>query len=99
MVRSSALFAGVLGAWVIAGCASSPSPAATSTAAATPAVYGPAVPPAAPPTNVERGFNVADVVFLQEMIGHHQVALQVAGLAEAHSSTPQVRQIASTIES
>ncbi len=43
------------------------------------------------------GYNVADVVFLQQMIGHHQLAIQLARSADARSQSAPVRALADTV--
>ena len=43
-------------------------------------------------------FNNADVQFAQEMIPHHQQAVQMAKMAQSHAASPQVKQLASDIE-
>lgn len=58
---------------------------------------GGAQSPAAPPATAT-GFNQADVSFAQQMIPHHQQAVQMASLAASRASSPQVRQLARQIE-
>lgn len=43
-------------------------------------------------------FNDADVTFAQDMIPHHQQAVQMAKMASAHASSPAVKSLADKIE-
>lgn len=43
-------------------------------------------------------FNDADVTFTQSMIPHHEQAVQMAKMARLHASTPEVKNLADTIE-
>lgn len=43
-------------------------------------------------------FNSADVSFAQEMIPHHQQAVQMAQMAQTHASSRDVKQLAADIE-
>lgn len=49
-------------------------------------------------TPVASKFNSADVTFAQEMIPHHQQAIQMAKLAATNASDPGVKQLAASIE-
>lgn len=42
--------------------------------------------------------NDADVTFAQEMIPHHQQAVEMAALAESRAADPEVRELAAAIE-
>lgn len=42
--------------------------------------------------------NQADVVFLQNMIPHHQQAIMMSQMALAHATTPQVKDLATRIQ-
>lgn len=44
-------------------------------------------------------FNDADVTFAQGMIPHHEQAIEMAKLADSHASSPEVKQLAQSIES
>ena len=50
-----------------------------------------APPPAAP-------FNDADVTFAQQMIPHHQQAIEMARLADGRAADPEVKNLAAAIE-
>jgi uncharacterized protein (DUF305 family) len=56
---------------------------------------GTAVAPATPAPDL--GYNVADVVFLQQMIGHHELAIQLAQEGKSRGREPQLRQLAETV--
>lgn len=43
-------------------------------------------------------FNGADVAFAQNMIPHHQQAVQMAQMADDHAGSPEVKQLAEDIE-
>lgn len=43
-------------------------------------------------------FNDADVTFAQQMIPHHEQAVQMSQLAESHGASAEVRKLASDIE-
>ncbi len=58
---------------------------------------GTAQSPARPPATAT-AFNQADVSFAQQMIPHHQQAVQMASLAASRASSPQVRQLARQIQ-
>jgi len=42
-------------------------------------------------------FNEADVMFAQQMIPHHQQAIQMAQMAPSHAQSPKVKQLAAKI--
>jgi uncharacterized protein (DUF305 family) len=44
------------------------------------------------------GYNDADVTFAQEMIPHHQQAIEMAGLAESRAESEEVKELAADIE-
>lgn len=44
------------------------------------------------------GFTVADVRFMQHMIGHHAQAIQMAALAPSHGASAKVQQLAQKID-
>lgn len=44
------------------------------------------------------GFNVVDVVFLQQMIPHHTQALRIATLASGRAAAPEIERIAAEIQ-
>jgi uncharacterized protein (DUF305 family) len=45
-----------------------------------------------------RSFNDADVMFAQQMIPHHQQAIEMAQMAASHTQNPKVRALAARIE-
>lgn len=86
--------AGVLAAAVavgglLAGCGSN-----TTTSSATTA------PPTASnaPATGHQQHNQADVVFLQNMIPHHQQAIMMSQMASTRAATPQVKNLAARIQ-
>ncbi|MFC5993287.1 DUF305 domain-containing protein [Pseudonocardia hispaniensis] len=83
-------FIGLLAAAaVVAGCG--------GTAVSDPANTAPP-PGAAGSTEVSASYNDADAAFVQGMIPHHAQAVQMSRLAADHASSPQVTELASTIE-
>ncbi|WP_245761776.1 DUF305 domain-containing protein [Saccharopolyspora shandongensis] len=52
----------------------------------------------APPTTAAPAFDDADVTFAQQMIPHHQGAIQMARIAQQRSTSQQVRDLAARIE-
>lgn len=52
----------------------------------------------APPTVPASVFNDADVTFAQQMIPHHQQAIQMAQMAGNHSQNPRIKDLARRIE-
>ncbi len=76
---------------LLAGCSGSRAAAAPEGAAA------PVGTTASPPAVVDLGYNVADIVFLQQMIAHHQVAAQLAGAASSRATSKEVQQLAATV--
>jgi uncharacterized protein (DUF305 family) len=73
------------GALVLTGCGVVPSGAGG----------GPAPPY---PLPAMQQFNDADVTFAQQMIAHHQQAVQMSQMVQARSQNPQVKELASRIE-
>ncbi|MBB5157502.1 DUF305 domain-containing protein [Saccharopolyspora phatthalungensis] len=55
----------------------------------------PTTPQPPPATQV---FNDADVTFAQQMIPHHQQAIQMSQMVQARSQNPQVKELAGRIE-
>src|SRR5438128_8499755 len=49
-------------------------------------------------TKADAAFNDADVEFAQQMIPHHQQALEMAKLAESRATGPEVKDLAAAIE-
>lgn len=43
-------------------------------------------------------FNDADVAFAQNMIAHHQQAVEMAGLAETRAASPEIKKLAAQIK-
>lgn len=58
---------------------------------------GPDAPP--PGMTVEDGFTIADVVFLQQMIPHHQLALRMSDMAITRASSPGIKALARQLTS
>jgi uncharacterized protein (DUF305 family) len=50
------------------------------------------------PTTGQQQHNQADVVFLQNMIQHHQQAIMMSQMALTHGTTPQVKDLATRIQ-
>lgn len=48
--------------------------------------------------NAEESFNDADVTFAQQMIPHHQQAVQMAEMADGRASSPAVKELAEKIQ-
>lgn len=55
-------------------------------------------PPATAPASPGASFNDADVAFAQNMIPHHQQAVQMAELAASRTSNPDLKQLATQIK-
>jgi uncharacterized protein (DUF305 family) len=94
--QPAALVAGsVLAAVVLAGCGSSSS-SSTDTAGgsstSTPAKEGSYGPPAAGPHNAQ------DVTFVLDMLPHHTQAVEMADMALARDTTPEVKALAQQIK-
>lgn len=90
--RGSVIAVSLAAALALTGCAESGTPGADDRGRTAPTLQGPI---AAPVASAELGaFNVADVVFLQQMVPHHEQALQIAGLATGRASAPDVRAVA-----
>lgn len=86
---ATALVAATAVAGLLAGCGGGN----TTTGSAT------TTPPAA--SNAPAGqqqHNQADVVFLQNMIPHHQQAIMMSQMALTHATTPQVKDLATRIQ-
>ena len=54
--------------------------------------------PSATASSPARSFNDADVMFAQQMIPHHQQAIEMAQMAPSHTQNPKVRALAAKIE-
>lgn len=50
------------------------------------------------PATAGPGYTVADVQFMQHMIGHHDQAIVMARMARTHDASPEVRRLAEKIE-
>lgn len=50
------------------------------------------------PATAGHGFTVADVRFMQNMIGHHAQAIRMAAFAPSHGASEKVRQLAQKID-
>jgi uncharacterized protein (DUF305 family) len=50
------------------------------------------------PATVGPGFTVADVRFMQNMIGHHAQAIRMAEMAPTREASPKVRQMAQKVD-
>jgi uncharacterized protein (DUF305 family) len=55
-------------------------------------------PPTAAPNSGQAGHNQADVAFAQQMIPHHQGAIEMAKLADGRTTNPQVLDLAGRIQ-
>ncbi|RMB57054.1 DUF305 domain-containing protein [Tessaracoccus antarcticus] len=90
--RVAAVLGGTLLAISLAGCAATTaSPEATTSAPST-AVAAPSDP------GVAAEHNDADVTFAQMMTVHHQGALEMSELAAQQATSPDVKDVAATIE-
>lgn len=87
---ASALVAAAAAGALLAGCGGN---TATSANTATPAPSAAHNAPAG-----QQQHNQADVVFLQNMIPHHQQAIMMSQMALAHATTPQVKDLATRIQ-
>ena len=87
---ASALVTAAAVGGLLAGCGGN---TATSPATTT-------APPAArnAPATGQQQHNQADVVFLQNMIPHHQQAIMMSQMALTHATTPQVKDLATRIQ-
>ena len=54
-------------------------------------------PPSVTAGSQTSSFNEADVMFAQQMIPHHQQAIQMAQMAPSHAQSPKVKQLAAKI--
>jgi uncharacterized protein (DUF305 family) len=96
LIRTALLLAGSM----VAGCA----PRAATVGTATSQPPQPAEPTvhrqhtAELPASAGPGFTVADVRFMQHMIGHHAQAIQMAALARSHGASDKVQQLAQKID-
>ena len=87
---TSALVAAAAVGGLLAGCGGGTT-ATTGSATTTPPVASSA--PAG-----QQQHNLADVVFLQNMIPHHQQAIMMSQMALTHATTPQVKDLATRIQ-
>jgi uncharacterized protein (DUF305 family) len=87
---ASALVAAAAAGALLAGCGGN---TATSANTTTPAPSAARNAPAG-----QQQHNQADVVFLQNMIPHHQQAIMMSQMALAHATTPQVKDLATRIQ-
>jgi len=95
--KPSLITGAVLASLVLAACGSDPStvdnasggPAASNSAAAPAASYG---PPAAGPHNAQ------DVTFVKDMLPHHSQAVEMADMALSRDTTPEVKALAQQIK-
>lgn len=106
MQTQHALAAAVIGgALILAGCSDAGdtttagpttgrTPAGSTAAGPTAAGQGPTVQP----EGAQRTYNDADVAFAQQMIPHHQQALQMARMATEQAASDEVRELAERIE-
>ncbi|MET9359569.1 DUF305 domain-containing protein [Streptomyces sp. NPDC006632] len=60
--------------------------------------HGPATTPSSGAAHSAGPFNDADVAFAQQMIPHHQQALEMARLAGGRAADPEVKNLAAAIE-
>lgn len=91
------MVAGIVVSVVLSGCASPESAPAASTGPALgpPLPAGPALPTQAPDPG--EPFNIYDIVFIQQMIPHHQQTLEMAELAATRATDPRLRRVASGV--
>jgi uncharacterized protein (DUF305 family) len=54
--------------------------------------------PSATASSPASGFNDADVMFAQQMIPHHQQAIEMAQMAASHAQNPKVKALAAKID-
>ena len=83
-----AVVAAMAAALVLVGCGDNGSRAEAAASAGPPSVTAP---------SQTSSFNEADVMFAQQMIPHHQQAIQMAQMAPSHAQSPKVRQLAARI--
>lgn len=83
-----AVVAAMAAALVLVGCGDNGPRAEAAASAGPPSVTGP---------SQTSSFNEADVMFAQQMIPHHQQAIQMAQMAPSHAQSPKVRQLAARI--
>lgn len=87
---ATALVVAAAATGLLAGCGGNTTGANTTSPA-------PSVARNAPATGQQR-HNQADVVFLQNMIPHHQQAIMMSQMAVTHATTPKVKDLAARIE-
>jgi len=83
-----AVVAAMAAALVLVGCGDNGPRAEAAASAGPPSVTGP---------SQTSSFNEADVMFAQQMIPHHQQAIQMAQMAPSHAQSPKVKQLAARI--
>jgi len=86
---ASALVVAAAATGLLAGCGGNTTSANTTTPAPSAASNAPAA---------GQQHNQADVVFLQNMIPHHQQAIMMSQMALTHATTPKVKDLAARIQ-
>jgi uncharacterized protein (DUF305 family) len=87
---ASALAVAAAATGLLAGCGGNTTSANTTTPAPSAASNA--------PTTGQQQHNQADVVFLQNMIPHHQQAIMMSQMALTHATTPKVKDLAARIQ-
>ena len=87
---ASALAVAAAATGLLAGCGGNTTSANTATPAPSAASNA--------PTTGQQQHNQADVVFIQNMIPHHQQAIMMSQMALTHATTPQVKDLAARIQ-
>ncbi|HKA50869.1 MAG TPA: DUF305 domain-containing protein [Candidatus Dormibacteraeota bacterium] len=80
--------AAVVSALVLVGCGSNGQRLAAAVSSSHPATA----------SSTASSFNDADVMFAQQMILHHQQAIEMAQMAPSHAQNPKVKELAAKIE-
>jgi uncharacterized protein (DUF305 family) len=90
----------ILAVWFVAGCARNASTVGTppSQPIQTSETVDHQHHMSALPATAGPGFTVADVRFMQHMIGHHAQAVQMAAFAPSHGASDKVQQLAQKID-
>src|SRR5581483_12002257 len=88
---ATALVAAAAAAGLLAGCGGGNTTTAGSATTTPPAASN-------APVTGQQQHNLADVVFLQNMIPHHQQAIMMSQMALTHATTPRVKDLATRIQ-
>jgi uncharacterized protein (DUF305 family) len=86
VTRTFGLLAAALSTLVLTACGSTAAPSSPASSAP------------APTTAVSADHNDADIAFVQGMIPHHEQAVEMSQLAADRAASPQVKELAATIE-